>query len=148
MPERNQTVWLYKITPQESHRYPYDANEGEIHSLAMDSSGNIYAGTASGVQVQVPAAPAIQVVAQAGVVTPFLKKKAACDLNLPEELPMAQPATTMQQRPSIERNWGTAETTGIPMSPNYVYKITKEGLHIRYSRSVSPYPRHISGYTG
>ena len=27
------------------------------------------------------------------------------------------------------------KTTGIPMAPNYVYKITKKDLHERYSRT-------------
>ena len=119
---------VYKITSSGEAQVLYDANEGEIHSLVMDSSGNIYAGTASGVQVQVPAAPATQVVAQAGVVTPFSKEERAWDLNLPEELPMAQPATMMQQRPPSRETGVPPKTTGIPMAPNYVYKITKEGL--------------------
>ena len=66
---------VYKITSAGEAQVLYDASEGEIHSLVMDLSGNIYAGTASGAQVFVPAAPAVQLVAQAGVVTPFLKKK-------------------------------------------------------------------------
>jgi hypothetical protein len=76
----------------------------------------------------VPAAPAAQLVAQAGVVTPFSKEERAWDLNLPEELPMAQPATMAQQRPSSREAEAPPRTTGIPMAPNYVYKITKEGL--------------------
>lgn len=119
---------VYKITPAGEPQVLYDASEGEIHSLVMDSSGNIYAGTASGAQVFVPAAPAAQVVAQAGVVTPFSKEERAWDLNLPEELPMAQPASMTQQRPLSRETEGPPKTTGIPMAPNYVYKITKEGL--------------------
>ena len=95
----------------------------------MDSSGNIYAGTASGAQVFVPAVPELPgVVAQAGVVTPFSKEERAWDLNLPEELPMAQPASMAQQRPPSRETEVPPKTTGIPMAPNYVYKITKEGL--------------------
>ncbi|MDO8140791.1 MAG: hypothetical protein Q6358_04775 [Candidatus Brocadiales bacterium] len=119
---------VYKITPSGAVQVLYDANEGEIHSIVMDLSGNIYAGTASGAQVQVPAAPAAQLVAQAGVVTPFSKEERAWDLNLPGELPMAQPATMVQQRPSSRETEAPPRTTGIPMAPNYVYKITKEGL--------------------
>jgi hypothetical protein len=94
----------------------------------MDSSGNIYAGTASGAQVFVPAAPAAPVVTQTGVVTPFSKEEKAWDLNLPEELPMAQPAGLAQQRPPPRETEAPPKITGIPMAPNYVYKITKEGL--------------------
>jgi len=119
---------VYKITPAGEAQVLYDANEGEMHSLVMDSSGNIYAGTASGAQVFVPAAPVAQVVAQTGVVTPFSKEERAWDLNLPEELPMAQPASMVQQRPPSRETEVPPKTTGIPMAPNYVYKITKEGL--------------------
>ena len=119
---------VYKITPSGEVQVLYDASEGEIHSLVMDLSGNIYAGTASGVQVQVPAAPSAQVVAQAGAVTAFSKEERAWDLNLPEELPMAQPASMVQQRPPSRETEVPPRTTGIPMAPNYVYKITKEGL--------------------
>ena len=48
---------VYKITSAGEAQVLYDASEGEIHSLVMDLSGNIYAGTASGAQVFVPAAP-------------------------------------------------------------------------------------------
>ena len=41
---------------------------------------------------------------------------------------MAQPATMMQQRPPSRETGVPPKTTGIPMAPNYVYKITKEGL--------------------
>ena len=119
---------VYKITSAGEAQVLYDASEGEIHSLVMDLSGNIYAGTASGAQVFVPAAPAVQLVAQAGVVTPFSKDERAWDLNLPEELPMAQPASMVQQRPPSRETEIPPKTTGIPTAPNYVYKITKEGL--------------------
>ncbi len=119
---------VYKITPAGETQVLYDASEGEIHSLAMDSSDNIYAGTASGAQVFVPAAPAAPVFTQTGVVTPFSKEERAWNLNLPEELPMAQPASMAQQRPPSRETEVPPKITGIPMAPNYVYKITKEGL--------------------
>ena len=119
---------VYKITPSGKAQVLYDASEGEIHSIAMDSLGNVYAGTASGVQVLVPFAPTTQFVAQTGVVTPFSKEERAWDLNIPEELPLAQPATVVQPKSPSRETEVPQKAAGIPMAPNYVYKITKEGL--------------------
>lgn len=119
---------VYKIAPSGGAQVLYDAKEGEIHRIAMDFSGNIYAGTASGAQIHVTAAPAAQLVASAGAVTPFSKEERAWDLNIPEELPMAQPATMTQQRPSSRETEASLRFAGIPMTSNYVYKISKEGV--------------------
>lgn len=120
---------VYKIAPSGQPQVLYDAGEGEIHTLAVNSQGDIYAGTASGAQAQAPAAPAAtQYVVQTGVVSPFSKEEKAWDLNVPEEMPMAQPAPVSQQRPPARETESPPRTTGIPTAPNYVYKITRDGL--------------------
>lgn len=119
---------VYKIAPSGQPQVLYDAGEGEIHTLAVNSQGDIYAGTASGAPPQVPAAPATQQVVQTGVVSPFSKDEKAWDLNIPEEIPMAQTAPVSQQRSPSRENEAMPRTMGMPMAPNYVYKITKEGL--------------------
>jgi len=119
---------VYKIAPSGQVQVLYDASEGEIHCLAMDFMGNIYAGTASGAPVQVPMAPAPQPPVQAGVVTSIFKEEKSWDLNLPEKLPMAQ-ASSMQQQKTIPKGIeAPPRATGFPTAPNYVYKITQEGL--------------------
>ncbi|MBE7445510.1 MAG: hypothetical protein HS132_09780 [Planctomycetia bacterium] len=119
---------VYKITPAGQAQVLFDASEGEIHCLSMDSAGNIYAGTASGAQVQVPMAPAPQPPVQMGITTAVFKEEKSWDLNLPEELPMAQSAS-MQQQKVISKGIETPpKTTGFPTAPNYVYKITPDGL--------------------
>lgn len=119
---------VYKITPAGQAQVLFDASEGEIHCLSMDSAGNIYAGTASGAQVQVPMAPAPQPPVQMGITTAVFKEEKSWDLNLPEELPVAQSAS-MQQQKVISKGIETPpKTTGFPTAPNYVYKITPDGL--------------------
>ena len=118
---------VYKISPSGQPEVLYDAIEGEIHTLAMDSLGNIYAGTASGAQAQVPVASTAQPIVQTGVVTPLFKDEKAWDLNLPQELPMAQPAPMQSQKPAAKDTEIPPKATGFPTAPNYVYKITKDG---------------------
>lgn len=119
---------IYKISPSGQAQVVYDASEGEIHCLAMDSMGNIYAGTASGAPVQVPMAPPPQPPLQMGVVTSIFKEEKSWDLNIPEELPMAQ-AMSMQRQKTLPKGIeAPPKATGLPTVPNYVYKITREGL--------------------
>ncbi|MCF6156619.1 MAG: hypothetical protein E3K36_15605 [Candidatus Brocadia sp.] len=119
---------IYKISPSGQAQVIYDASEGEIHCLAMDSMGNIYAGTASGAPVQVPVAPPPQPPLQMGVVTSIFKEGKSWDLDLPEELPMAQ-ATYLQQQKAVPKGIeAPPRGTGLPTVPNYIYKITREGL--------------------
>ena len=119
---------VYKITPSGQAQVLYDASEGEIHCLSMDSMGNIYAGTASGAQVQVPMAQVPQPPVQAGITASIFKAEKSWDLNLPEELPMAQSASTQQQKAVSKGIEAPPKTTGFPTAPNYVYKITQDGL--------------------
>ncbi len=119
---------VYKLSPSGQKEVLYDANEGEIHSLTIDSSGNIYAGTASGAQAQVPVAPTAQLAIQTGVVTPLFKEEKAWDLNIPQELPMAQPAPMQSQKTPTRDTEMPPKTTGLPTAPNYVYKIAKDGI--------------------
>ncbi len=119
---------IYRIAPSGQAQILYDANESEIHCLAIDLLGNVYAGTASGAQAQVPAASITQPVPQAGSVAPVLKEGLAWDLNIPEELPMVQPMPMAMQR-SVSRDIGApSKVAGVPNIPNYIYKITREGL--------------------
>lgn len=119
---------VYKIAPSGQAQVLYDASEGEIHCLAMDSVGNVYAGTASGAPAQVPAAPPPQPPLQAGIVTSIFKEEKSWDLNLPEELPMAQASSVQQQRAAAKGAEAPPKITGFPTAPNYVYKITQDGL--------------------
>ncbi|HHT9130443.1 MAG TPA: hypothetical protein ACFYEC_06230, partial [Candidatus Brocadiaceae bacterium] len=118
---------VYKVSSLGQTQVLYDASEDEIHCLTMNS-GNIYAGTASGAQPQVPAASATQPPAQTGIVTPIFREEKAWDLNLPEELPMAQPVSIQQQKPAVKGIDAPPKSTSIPMVTNYIYKITPEGL--------------------
>lgn len=119
---------VYKITPSGQPQVLYDASEGEIHCLSIDSAGNIYAGTASGAQPQVPVAQPSQPPVQAGAITSLFKDEKSWDLNLPEEFPMAQPASLQQQKTVSKGIEAPPKTTGLPTAPNYVYKINQEGL--------------------
>lgn len=119
---------VYKITPSGQAQVLYDASESEIHCLSMDSAGNIYAGTASGAQAQVPVAQVPQPPVQAGAVTSLFKEEKSWDWNLPEEFPMAQSASLQQPKAVSKGVDMPPRTTGLPMVPNYVYKISKEGL--------------------
>lgn len=120
---------IYKIAPSGQTQVLYDANESEIHCLATDSLGNVYAGTASGAQIQVPAATVTtRPPPQAGSVSPVLKEGLAWDLNIPEELPMAQPIPIAVQRPVSRSIGAPSKVAGVPNIPNYIYKITREGL--------------------
>ncbi len=119
---------IYKIAPSGHAQVLYDAGEGEIHCLAMDSTGNIYAGTASGAQAQVPAVAPSQPPIQTGIVTSILKEEKSWDLNLPEELPMAKASSLQQQKVVSKGIEAPPKTTGFPTAPNYVYKISREGL--------------------
>jgi len=118
---------VYKISSSGHAQVLYDASEDEIHCLAMNS-GNIYAGTASGAQPQVPAASAAQPLAQTGIVTSIFREEKGWDLNLPEELPMAQPVSIQQQKPAVKGVDALPKSTSIPIATNYIYKITPEGL--------------------
>ncbi|MCK6466760.1 MAG: hypothetical protein L6Q53_01015 [Candidatus Brocadia sinica] len=119
---------VYKIAPSGQAQVLYDASEGEIHCLAMDSMDNIYAGTALGAPVQVPVAPPPQPPLQTGIITSVFKEEKSWELNLPEELPMAQTSSLQQQRAAVKGAEVSPRTTGLPTAPNYVYKITQEGL--------------------
>lgn len=119
---------VYKIAPTGQAQVLYDASEGEIHGLAVDSMDNIYAGTALGAPVQMPVAPPPQPPLQTGIVTSVFKEEKSWNLNLPEELPMAQASSFQQQRTVVKGAEAPPRTTGLPTAPNYVYKITQEGL--------------------
>lgn len=119
---------VYKITPSGQAQVIYDASESEIHCLSMDSAGNIYAGTASGTQAQIPVIPVSQPPVQAGAITTLFKEEKSWDLNLPEELPMAQPAPVQQQKTVLKGIDAPLKSTGLPTASNYVYKINQEGL--------------------
>lgn len=119
---------VYKVTDNGQAQALYDANEDEIHCLAIDSVGNIYAGTSSGVQVQIPTATTTQMAAQTGIVTTILKEEKAWDLNLPEELPMTRTISTYQQKAVVRDALTPPKIAGVPVAPNYIYKITPEGL--------------------
>ncbi len=119
---------VYKIAPSGQAQVLYDAHDGEIHCLAMDAVGNIYAGTASGAPALVPAVPAPQPLVQAGIVTSLFKEEKAWNLNLPEELPMAQASSVQPQKAITKGVEPSAKTTGLPTTPNYVYKITQDGF--------------------
>ncbi|OQY99362.1 MAG: hypothetical protein B6D35_09285 [Candidatus Brocadia sp. UTAMX2] len=119
---------VYKIAPSGQAQVLYDASEGEIHCLSMDSAGNVYAGTASGAQAQVPVSPVSPPPVQAGAITSLFKEEKSWDWNLPEEFPMAQAASLQQQKTVSKSMDMPPKTTGLPMVPNYVYKISKEGL--------------------
>ncbi len=119
---------IYKVTPAGQAYVLYDASEGEIHCLAMDSSGNIYAGTASGVQAQILTAPSGQPLTQTGVTTSIFKEEKTWDLNIPEELLLAQPAPLYQPKTYTKDADTAQKVTGIPMVPNCVYKILQDGI--------------------
>lgn len=119
---------VYKITPSGQPHVLYDASEGEIHCINMDAQGNLYAGTAVGAQPHLPPAPTAQPVAQAGVITSLFREERSWDLNIPEEMPMAQQVSLQQQRSVIKEAELAPKTTGAPTTPNFIYKITRDGL--------------------
>lgn len=119
---------VYKVTSSGQAQVLYDASESEIHCLATDSTGTIYAGTASGTPAQVPAAPVSPPPVQTGAITTLFKEGKSWDWNLPEDLPMAQTASLQQPKAAAKGIDMPPKTTGLPMVPNYVYKISREGL--------------------
>ncbi|MDN3513642.1 MAG: hypothetical protein NG747_04505 [Candidatus Brocadia sp.] len=119
---------VYKISPAGQAQVLYDASEGEIHCLALDSMGNVYAGTASGAPALAPMSPSPQPPLQAGVITSIFKEEKSWDLNLPEELPMARSPYPQQQKVVSKGVEAPPKATGLPTTPNYVYKIAREGF--------------------
>jgi hypothetical protein len=119
---------VYRITPSGQPHVLYNASEGEIHCISMDAQGNLYAGTAVGAQPHVPPPPTAQPVAQAGIITSIFKEERSWDLNIPEEIPMAQQVSLQQQRSAVKEAESIPKITGSPTTPNFIYKITRDGL--------------------
>lgn len=119
---------VYKITDNGQAQALYDACEDEIHCLALDSAGNVYAGTSSGVQAQVPVASSPQQPAHVGVVATILREERAWDLHIPEETPVTRTISMRQQKAVVREPATPSKIAGMPTTPNYIYKITPEGI--------------------
>src|SRR3989338_6754432 len=119
---------LYKIAPDGTPLIFFDSPETNLLNLLVDKFNNIYIGTASGVQAYIPTAPSGQPLTQTGVTTSIFKEEKAWDLNIPEELLLAQPAPLYQQKTQIKDADTAQKVTGIPMVPNCVYKISQDGI--------------------
>ncbi|MCF6158331.1 MAG: hypothetical protein E3K32_07130 [wastewater metagenome] len=119
---------VYKVSSTGQAQVLYDAHESEIHCLTMDSLGNIYVGTAAGAQVRVPAATTMQLFSEARTVTPLLQEGLAWDLNIPEELSIAQSTNVSHQKYKSKYIGTPQKVANVPSIPNFVYKITQDGF--------------------
>ncbi|MCF6147845.1 MAG: hypothetical protein E3K37_04210 [Candidatus Kuenenia sp.] len=119
---------IYKIESNGNAHVLYDAEEDEIHCLAIDSSATIYAGTASGTHAVMPKVSAEKLASETAVIPSPFKEGKAWDLNIPEELTITKTVYTQHEKNASQRLRAQQQTTGGPIKPNYIYKITEEGF--------------------
>ncbi|HHT9120448.1 MAG TPA: hypothetical protein ACFYD3_07890 [Candidatus Hypogeohydataceae bacterium YC41] len=117
---------IYKINPQGQAFVIYDAEEGEVHCLAMDSLGQLYAGTASGARPRIPIGPPTP------AIPPAPKPPSPT-----EPAPSPVSSETFQQEPSLpppiperlrpkEAEKPKIPTT-LPKITNFIYRIALNG---------------------
>ena len=116
---------VYKINPSASGGQAfilYDAEEGEVHCLAMDSLGQLYAGTASGARPRVP------------MVTP------------PPVPPILRPPSPMEPTPSPISSYSSLQEP--PLPPPTPRATPEEGLRPREAErpAVPPYLPKITNF--
>ncbi|MBI5125264.1 MAG: hypothetical protein HZA70_03435 [Planctomycetes bacterium] len=124
---------VYKINPSASGGQAfilYDAEEGEVHCLAMDSLGQLYAGTASGARPRVPMVtpPPVPPILRPPspmepAPSPISSDSPLQEPPLPPSTPRATPEEGLRPR-EAER---PAVPPYLPKITNFVYRITPNG---------------------
>ncbi len=115
---------IYRITLQGQAFVLYDAEEGEVHCLAVDSLGQLYAGTASGAKPRVPVAPLPTVSPMPKA--PTTAEQAPTPVIGPTVL-QEHPPHPLSERPKPKEAEKPYIPTHAPKYSNYVYKISPDG---------------------
>ncbi|MDI6759823.1 MAG: WD40 repeat domain-containing protein [Candidatus Brocadiaceae bacterium] len=124
---------VYKISPSASGGQAfilYDAEEGEVHCLAMDSLGQLYAGTASGARPRIPMVtpPPVPPILR----PPLPTEPAPSPINSDSPLQEPPPPPPIP-RVTPEEGLRPREAERPPVPPylpkitNFVYRITPNG---------------------
>lgn len=119
---------IYKISANGKASVLYDAKESEIHCLALDKNGNLFVGTASGGQPRIPtpSPQAPQQPATPGYSFSDTERRILIDKNFLDDRQFNQ-HPTQPQKPGFGYPEALPRIMGVPVGPNVVYKITRDG---------------------
>jgi hypothetical protein len=116
---------IYKIDTQGQAFVLYDAEEGEVHCLTMDSSGQLYAGTASGARPRVPVVPPVP--APPAVRPPTPTEPAPSPIGSETSLQEPPPPPPLPERLKPRETEKPAVPPHPPKVTNFVYRIAPNG---------------------